>query len=186
MPEDTQDQADQRDADQDESTEQHDTDTLGAKGEAALKAEREARKRAEKRIKELEDAEAERQAEEQKKADAERIEQGKWEELATKREAELTAKTTSLQAMTAERDTLLSIVKADVDAAWDTIPEEVREAYDGEDDDVLAKKQHMTRNAKIIARLQDTGGQPGNRQNPKGSGSGKPKVPSAVPASRMW
>lgn len=182
----TTDQTDQRDADQDES--QHEPETgLGDKGAAALREERDARKRAEKRIRELEKADAERQEQDRKRSEAEQAEQGKWKELAEKRDADLAEKTTTLEAVTAERDTLLSIVAADVESAWKSIPDEVREAYDGADDDVLAKKQHMTRNAKIIARLQgDDDGKPGNRENPKSRGSEKPKVPSPVPTSKMW
>lgn len=176
MSDETQDQADQRDADQDES--QHEPETgLGDKGAAALREERDARKRAEKRIRELEKADAERQEQDRKRSEAEQAEQGKWKELAEKRDADLAEKTTTLEAVTAERDTLLSIVAADVESTWKTIPDEVREAYDGADDDVLAKKQHMTRNAKIIARLQDAGEKPGHPRNPESNG-GRPEVKS--------
>ena len=178
MSDDTQDQTDQRDADQQESDDQPQDAVLGEKGEAALKAERDARKKAEKRLRELEKAEAERQDADRKREEAEQAEQGKWQELATKREAELTEKTTALETITAQRDTLLSLIVKDVESSWKDIPEEVRETYDGDDDDVLAKKQHITRNAKIIARLQgDDDGKPGNRENPKGS-NGKPDVKS--------
>lgn len=82
--------------------------------------------------------------------------------------------------LTSERDTaldeaktlkttneaLLALVTADVEAAWGDLPEEVREAYDGADDDPLAKKQHMTRMAKVIARLTAEAAKPGNGPNP--------------------
>ena len=68
-----------------------------------------------------------------------------------------------------ERDALLALVKADVDAQWDALPDEVKEAYDGDADDPLARKQHMTRMAKVIARLTEKPRTPGNGPNPPAS-----------------
>lgn len=86
----------------------------------------------------------------------------------------------------AERDAFRDLVTKDVEAAWDKLPEEIREAYDGEDDDVLAKKRHMRRMAKVIEKLTAEEAKPGNGPNPKPAGNTKPEIPSALPKQRLF
>lgn len=71
-------------------------------------------------------------------------------------------------ALTAELEQYRELVAKDVETAWSSIPEEVRETYTGADDDALAKKQHISRNAKIIERLTAAEERrPGNPPNPR-------------------
>lgn len=93
---------------------------------------------------------------------------------------------TERDSIKAERDEYRDLVTKDVEAAWDKLPEEVREAYDGEDDDVLAKKRHMTRMAKVIEKLTAEEAKPGNGPNPKPAGNTKPEIPSALPKQRLF
>lgn len=145
---------------------------LGEKGEAALKAERDARKAAEKRARDAQKELDDLKAAKVKADEEEQAEQGRWKELAEKREASLTETTTERDSLKAERDEYKALLTADVDASWKDLPEEVREAYDGEDDDVLAKKRHMARMAKVIQKLTAESGTPGNGPNPKPAGAG--------------
>lgn len=138
MPEDTQDQTDQRDADQDES--QHDTETgLGEKGAAALKEEREARRKAEKRIRDLEKADAERQEQDRKRSEAEQAEQGKFKELLEAREKELNELKSSL----AERE--LNDLKRTI-ATDEGLPGDLAIRLVGTDEETLRK------DAKALAK----------------------------------
>ena len=59
----------------------------------------------------------------------------------------------SLTTVTAERDRLLGMIKSDVEATWKDLPAEVVEMYDGEDTDLLAKKDFMTKMEKVIVKL---------------------------------
>lgn len=110
MADDTTDTQDQRDAD----TTTTDDKPLGAAGEKALEAEREARREADKRAKAAEKELADLKAEAQKRADAEAAEQGKWKELAEKRDADLTTVTTDRDTIKAEADTLRKYVTDDI------------------------------------------------------------------------
>lgn len=157
--------------DDDSATNRDDStaDDLGDKGKAAIAAERKARRAAEAAAKAAQERLDTLEADAKKRAESEAVEQGKWQELAEKREADLATTTESLSTLKATNETLLTLVKADVDAAWNDLPDEVRDAYDGDDDDPLAKKQHMTRMAKVIERLTVSGATPGNGPNPKPS-----------------
>lgn len=142
---DTQDQQaqqEQREADQqDQQNDSHDeSESLGDAGKAALKAEREARKKAESEVKSLakriEDFERrERERDEQAAKD-----QGKWEEIAKAREDELA----QLKREIAERD--LRDRKTAIAKAHD-LPDEFVERLKGETDEELEA------DAKAIAKL---------------------------------
>lgn len=161
----------------DQPTEQPTTTTtpedhLEDPGKRAIQAEREARRAAEREAAAAK-AELEKRDKAEAAAKAKQAEQdGKWEELARERESTLAAAKTDLESVTAERDVLKDLVKADVDAQWGELPEEVRKAYDGDDDDALAKKQHMQRMKPIIDRLVGDEEQrnPGNPRGPKPTG----------------
>lgn len=106
-------------------------------------------------------------------ADAERKRQEAAGEFDQVKQSLTTERDTALdeaKTLKATNDALLALVTADVDAAWGDLPDEVREAYDGPDDDPLAKKQHMTRMAKVIARLTAEAAKPGNGPNPPAAG----------------
>lgn len=151
----------------DQTTEQHQEASLGDAGKRALEAEREARKAAEKEAREAKQKLDQIEAAQREADEAQAAEQGRWKELAEKREADLSTATTDLTAARERLATLEALVKADVDAAWDDLPEEVRDAYDGPDDDPLAKKRHMQRMAKVIERLTaDANRKIGNGPNP--------------------
>jgi len=102
-----------------ETTETTTTDTdqsLGEAGTKALQAERDARKLAEKTArdttKELADLKAAKvKADEEKQA-----EQGKWQELAEKRDADLQTAAKTLESATTELETLRGYVSGDVDS----------------------------------------------------------------------
>ena len=104
MADEQQDQPAQRDADaQDQHEDTHDTQPdadLGEKGKAALKAERDARKAAEKARADLEKRVAAFEQAQKDAEDAAAKEQGKWEEIAAKREQELA----DLRKQLADRD----------------------------------------------------------------------------------
>lgn len=50
-------------------------------------------------------------------------------------------------------DSLIAAIKPDVDAQWAALPEEVTELYDGDGEDVLAKRTHIAKHKKLIDRL---------------------------------
>lgn len=123
-------------------------DKLTADAEAKAKADREARER--------EEAE--------KRGDFEKVKQ------------DYETRITSLETDKGTVETRLKqyedLVRKDVEAQWGEIPEEVRETFTGDDDDVLAKKDHIVRNKKIIERLTAPGAtEHGNGPNPP---AGKP------------
>lgn len=110
-----------------ESTTTTDTDqSLGEAGTKALQAERDARKLAEKAArdttKELDTLKAARAQEDEAKAK----EQGKWQELAEKRDADLQTATKTLESATTELETLRTYVSGDVAA----ITKAVKDAKD--------------------------------------------------------
>ena len=50
-------------------------------------------------------------------------------------------------------DKVIEAIKPSVDEQWKTLPEEVKELYEGADDDVMAMQSHITRHKKLIDRL---------------------------------
>lgn len=141
---------------------------LGENGKKALEAEREARRTAEKAAKDANDRAAALEAEAKKRADKEAEEAGRWQELAEKREADLTEATAKADTLQAQLDEALQALRDDVTAAWKDTPDEVKDLYEGDDDDVLAKRKHLTRSAKLIARLTT------EKQSPRGNGEDPP------------
>jgi hypothetical protein len=138
-------------------------------------AAKEARKAADKARQEEKDRIAQEQANTETDARRKQDEEaGKFAEVRQSLESERDTIKGERDAVTRERDEYRQLIEADVTAAWDGLPEEVRDAYDGEDDDVLAKKRHMNRMAKVIAKLSgEQTGNPGNRENPKPGTNGE-------------
>ncbi len=163
-------------ADRDDADGTNAEDTLGDKGQKALRREREARKVAEKERTDLQkrvaDFEKRQREADEANAKAQRKkneEAGKFDEVKQSLESERDTAASERDRFKEQNDTLLRLVKADVEAAWGDLPDEVKDAYDGEDDDVLAKKQHMQRMAKVIAKLTDAVRErkPGHPRDPK-------------------
>jgi hypothetical protein len=104
------DATDRRDGDDGDSPD----DALGDKGRDALRKEREARRKAEADAKDLKARLDKIDADARKEAEKRAAEQGKWEELAGQREADLTETTTKLQTAETELASLRAYVTADV------------------------------------------------------------------------
>lgn len=159
---------DQREAD---DTTDADTAALGDAGKEALRKERERAKAAEKKARDSERELAALKAEQQKRKDTEAAEQGRWKELADQREADLATVTTERDTLQTRLDEALQALADDVTAQWKAIPDEVKDLYEGDDDDVLAKRKHLTKSAKLIARLTEAKTPPrGNGGDPKPGG----------------
>lgn len=140
------------------------------KAKDAGRAERDAEIAAEKAAA---DAEAKRKADE----DA-----GLFESVKQSLTDERDAAKAELDVATKERDALQELVKADVDAQWDELPEEVRSTFEGADDDVLAKKRHMQRMKSIIDRLLAVSSKKGTPGNPPPAGNQQPAAESPISA----
>lgn len=96
-------------------------DELGEKGKAALKAERDARRKAEADAKALKERLDKIEADARKEADEKAKKQGEWQELAEKRDADLTEATSKLTNATTELESLRTYVTADVEAVAKTV-----------------------------------------------------------------
>jgi chromosome segregation ATPase len=133
---------------------------LSDAGKAALKAERQKARDAEKALKAHQ---AELDALRKEKADAaaakaqadeeEARRKGEFEQIATKRSEELKTATGERDTYKAQLDALVTAIKPEVDARWKGLPDEVTELYEGGDDDILAKRAHIAKHQKLIDRL---------------------------------
>lgn len=150
---------------------------LGEAGEAALKAERAARKAAEKRLRDLEAAEQKR-ADEQRKADEDAAAKaGEWEKLAAKRETERDEAKREATSLQGQIDQYRAAIDGLLTDEWKGLPAEVRDAYLGADDDPLAKLAFLPKAKKLAAKLAEKDpAARGNGPDPKGTGSGLPSV----------
>lgn len=92
---------------------------------------------------------------------------GDFEQVKTSLTSERDTAISERDAYKSELDEYRALVTADLDAQWKALPEEVREAYDGEDDDVLAKKRHIVRMAKVIEKLSEKPTIRGSGPSPK-------------------
>lgn len=166
---------DEHQQDQHQNDTSHDDDiTLGDPGKAALKAERDARRSAEKSARDAQDKLDAIDAK-QRKADEERSKrQGEWEELATKREADLANTTTELTNATTELDSLRGYVTADLEtvatavkaaAKDDPTAKVLMEFHPGEEAST-AELIAWTKRAKAQLPELATGKKPGNGPNP--------------------
>ena len=171
-------------------TEGDEAKPLGDAGKAALEAERIARRDADKRAKDAETKLAAYEADKAKAAEQEQAEQGKWKELAEKREAELTGATTNLESLKSEREKLAEYVKSDIATVTKTVKDAkdspaakvLMRYYPGDDADPLALLD-WAQNAKAsLPEIEQemTAGKPGNGPNPKPAGAGQGKVESVL------
>jgi hypothetical protein len=154
---------------------------LGEKGKKALEAEREARRAADAKAKDLadrlkafEDKETERAAAEAKRAEEEATAKGEFERLANERKSQLDKARDDLAAARSEADQLKAAMAEVLESEWKALPAEVRDLWPGADDDLLgrfgwlpkAKKHADALNAKQEAK-------PGNNRDPKPGGPEK-------------
>lgn len=117
-----------------------------------------------KRLDAIEDAEKKRRDKEAKEA-------GKFEELANEKDAELKTATGRVADLEKQVEALTAAIDAVLDSEWKQLPEEVRDAYLGDDDDPLAKLKFLPRGKKLAEKLtekNETG--TGNRQGPNSTG----------------
>lgn len=180
---DTDDQSSEREA----QTDDHNTDAtessddLGNRGQAALKAERDARKDADKRARLAEKKLADLEAAKAKDDEAKQAEQGQWKELAEKREADLTEATTSRDALKAEYDALSTYFEAQYTAALKDLPDVVKAFAPAEDASFETKSKWLTTAQAEAAKIANTSPR-GNGFNPAAGGSnGLPKIESPIP-----
>jgi DNA repair exonuclease SbcCD ATPase subunit len=157
---------------------------LGDKGKEAIRKEREAAKAAADRAKDaetklaaLEKEKSEREVAEQTRKDKEAAEAGKWEELATKREAELKSAKDEAAALKSQNDQYKAAVEKVLTDEWKALPAEAIEAYEaagGKDDDPLGKLSFLPAGKKIAAKLAEKGDTArGNGRDPRPRGDGK-------------
>lgn len=159
-------------------------DALKDEGKRALDAERTARKVAEKAARETaRELETLRAA--QAKADEDKAaEEGRWKEIAEKREASLTETATTLANATTELDTLRTYVTAQLDQATKALPDVIR-AFALEDDAPIGDRlAWLTKAQAQAAKLTDAATR-GNGQNPSPSGGARAEAASPIPRSRM-
>jgi chromosome segregation ATPase len=134
-------------------------------GKAALKAERDARKLAAKEAREAkaeldrlraEKAEADRIKAEQDEAEA--VKRGEFETLATKRAEELKTVAGERDSLKTEVAELRAAVQSSIDEKWNGLPEEVRELYDGDANNIVGRIKFMNSPAitKLIGKLTET------------------------------
>jgi len=156
---------------------------LGDAGKKALDAERDARKAAEKEARDAKARLAQIEADAQKAKDAEAAEQGKWKELAEKRDADLAEATSKLTATTTELDTLRTYVTDDIVAAVKVLPKALV-AFDPGEDAPIAQRLAWLTKAKAAAAELDKQTPRGNGGDPKPGGNPKIDADKAVANAR--
>lgn len=98
-----------------------------------------------------------------------------------------TARTAAEEALAAANTTIASLqelVSTGVEEEWKTLPEEIRETYEGADDDLIAKKGHMTKFSKLIAKLAQPGGKTPADPDPLTGKFGE--IPSVLSKKQMF
>lgn len=154
-------------------------DGLGDKGKEAIRKEREAAKAAadrakaaEKRLAELEREKSEREAADLKAKEDEAAKKGEFETLAKKREEERDEAKREATSLKAENDQLRAAIAAVLDAEWKALPDEVRDAYLGAEDDPLAKLAFLPKGKTLAAKLSEKAEHArGNGRDPKAGGT---------------
>lgn len=133
--------------------------------------------------KELRDEITSEITEEARRKEAE--EQGDYKKLLDDLQPKYDTAVTDLEAAQQRLDMALKVVNDSLAATWDTVPEEVRDLYDGADDDALARQAFLAKPAtqKLIERLTEKAHTPGNGPNPKPS-DGKRDIKAAEDRSR--
>lgn len=184
---------DQQDDPQDQQHQDDGEDeSLGDKGKETLRKEREARRKAEADARDLKARLDKIEADARKDAEKKAEEDGKWEELAATREAELTEVTTKLTNAESELTTLREYVTSDLD----TVAKAVREAakdnpaakilmeFHPGNEASTAERIAWTKRAK--AQLPELTKQTprGNGPDPRPGGKEKTEIPSVLPKNQ--
>lgn len=156
---------------------------LGDKGKAALDAERSARKAAEREAKDAKAKLAEIETAAAKRAEEEAAEQGKWQELATTREATLKETTTERDRLAARVEALEALAVTRLTDLTKDLPAEFKALLPGEDVPIeqrLAQAEKVVKAAGVKAAESR-----GNGPNPKPAGTTKPDI-KGVLARRQY
>lgn len=158
---------------------------LGDKGKEAIRKEREAAKAAAdeaKTAKAERDAllkkETEREAAEARARDEEAKKKGEFEQLANQRERDLETAKGEVKSLKAANDALREAIGGFLEAEWKTLPDSVKAAYLGADDDPLAKLKFLPKGKALAEELSD--------KDPAKRGAGpdpKPKGPNGLPSA---
>lgn len=160
-------------------------DGIGDAGKEAIRRERKAARDAERKLKEFEEKLEKLEKDSNDLAELKRKEaeaSGDWQKLAKDRETEIANLTTERDGWKGKYDTLVKVVAPGVKKAWEATPEEIRDLYDGKDDDVLALQAHMEKYEKLAEKLKaPPERKPGDPVPPRSNGERKPD-PDKVPA----
>lgn len=139
---------------------------LGDAGKAALEAERIARRDADKRAKDAEKELADLKSAATKAAEQEQAEQGKWKELAEKREAELTSSTSDREGLKATNEALTAYFDGHFTAALKDLPDVIKAFAPAEDASFATKADWLTKAQAQAAKIAKDTAKPGNGPNP--------------------
>lgn len=146
---------------------------LGDKGKQAIQAERQKARDAAKRAKDAEDRLARIEADQKRKADADAVEQGKFQELAETRAQELEQATGKITTLQEERDALAARVSAYEDRDRATIKEGIKDlpddlkAFDPGDDATLDQRLAWFTKAQSLAAKRQGDPVRGNGRSPE-------------------
>lgn len=151
---------------------------LGDAGKAALDAEREARRLADKRAKDAEKKLADLEDARVKAEDDKAKEQGEWKTLAEKREADLTTTTAERDDLLIRVETLEALANNRLTAILKDIPKDIAEL--GPDTETPIEKR-LAWAEKAAKATNATGTTPGNGPNPKPAGTIKPEIKGVLP-----
>lgn len=190
----TQNQQDQRDADQQDTD---DSTELQAAGKAALEREREARREADKRAKAAEKRLNDLEAAAQKAADDKAAEEGKFKELAERREADLTTVSGERDSLKAELDTLRGYVSSDIagitkqvkDLKDDPAAKTLLGFHPGDEATVtqlLAWAAVAKQTLPEIAEARALTSSHGNGPNPTPAGNVLPEIKNVLPKRQLF
>jgi hypothetical protein len=151
---------------------------LGEDGEKALKAERDARKEADRRARAAEKELADLRDAAAKRADEEAAEQGKWQELATTREAALKDTTTERDSLRERVATLEALAADRLAALLKDLPKEIADLGPSDDTLIEARLSWAEKAVKAAGKVSES---PGNRPGPKPAGNTRPDVKGVLP-----
>lgn len=140
---------------------------LGDAGKRAIEAEREARKAADKRAKDLETELARFRKDQQDRDDAEAAKKGEWEKLAKDRETELADLKAKHEGATGELDALRTYFAKQYDDAMKKLPDALKAFKPADDADFATKSAYLTTALAQADKLGTTTTTHGNRPNPK-------------------
>lgn len=151
---------------------------LGEAGKAALDAERKARREAERELRDLrakaEQAETAEAAAKQRREQDAAAARGEFDRVRAELERDRDAATAELATLRAEHAAMREAVAGVIAAEWSALPEEVRDAYLGGEDDPLAQLAFLPKGKVLAARLAERAGAArGNGPDPRANGAAR-------------